>query len=130
MSIRCVRQKYRSDCGVACVAMLAGVSYQVAFNAFGFHEGETRFYTGHGQLLEALEKLGCGVKRKRFRSWEDISGSAILPVNHRCDRRHFHWVVYDGKAIIDPYPKRPPRQKNTNRYRASGWYLLAAERQC
>lgn len=125
MTIRRVRQRYRSDCGVACVAMLAGVQYWQAFDAFEFSEEGNGFYTGHGHLVEALEKLGCQVIRKRFTSWEDVPGSAILPVNHRCNRCNFHWVVYDGREILDPYPTRPSRQKATKRYRASGWYLLA-----
>lgn len=112
---------------MACVAMLAGVSYQVAFNVLGFREEGKQFYTRHGQLADALAKLGCEVSWRRFRSWEAIAGCAILPVNHRCERRHFHWVVYDGEVVLDPYPKRPGRQKNTSRYRASGWYLLVTE---
>lgn len=124
--IRSVRQRYRSDCGVACVAMVAGVPYQLAFSELGFSEKDSRFYTRHGQLAKALENLGCLVQRRRFRSWEDISGWAILPVNHRCSRQHFHWVVYDGNTVLDPYPTRPCREKDVTRYRASGWYLAAA----
>lgn len=122
-----VRQRYRSDCGVACVAMVAQVKYQQAFDVFGFTE-EDRFYTRHKHLMEALEKLGCEVQRKMFRSWEDIPGHAILPVNRRCEGKHFHWVVYDGKAVLDPNPQRPAREKSFKRYRASGWYLLAVGR--
>jgi len=126
--IKRICQRYRSDCGVACVAMIAGVSYQQAFAVFGFAEGEKGFHTRHKDLVEALDKLGCQVQRKMFRAWEDIPGHAILAVNHRCKRRNFHWVVFDGKAVLDPSPHRPARERRLNCYRASGWYLLAVAR--
>lgn len=110
---------------MACVAMIARVRYWEAFNAFGFADDETRFYTSHGQLVEALKNLGCEVKRKKFSSWENVPGCAILPVNHRCNRQNFHWIVFDGRSVRDPNPKRPSRVKRFERYRASGWYLLS-----
>jgi|SRR3989338_2155404 len=122
--IRRVWQRYKSDCGVACVAMIAGVSYEQAFEAFCFSEEAKKFYTSRGQLIEALEELGFTMHWKMFRSWEEVPGCAIVPVNHRCNRKNFHWVVYDGKAVFDPNPNRPGRQKSFRRYRASGWYLL------
>lgn len=125
--IRRIRQRTRSDCGVACVAMIAGVRYWEAFNAFGFADGENRFYTSRGQLVEALGNLGYEMKWKKFRSWEDVAGCAIIPVNHRCDRRNFHWVAYDGKFVRDPNPKRPPRMRSFERYHASGWYLMLVD---
>jgi len=126
-AMRRVRQRYRSDCGVACVAMLARVSYQQAFDAFGFAGSERRFYTSHGQIAEALQILGLQIQWKKFSSWDDVPGRAILGVNHRCDRRNYHWVAYDGKCIRDPNPNRPPRVRLFERYRASGWYLLAVD---
>lgn len=122
--IRYMRQRSESDCGVACVAMVAGVTHRQAFEMFGFHNGEEVFYTRHSQLIDALEKLGCVVQRKVFRSWRKIPGCAIVPVNHRKNRKYFHWVVFDGEAILDPNPDRPERQRNFRRYRAKGWYLL------
>lgn len=122
-AIRRVRQRYRSDCGVACVAMLAQVSYSIAFDVFGFAEGERSFYTCHRQIADALQNLGCKIQRRKFCSWGDISGAAILPVNHRCERSNFHWVVFDGKYIRDPNPNRLPRLRCFERYRASGWYF-------
>lgn len=126
-TIRRVRQRKGSDCGVSCVAMVAGVSYQKAFNAFGFMKGQKTFYTSHKKLEEALSKLGCEVQRRRFVSWDDISGCAILPVNHRCKRLNFHWIVFNGTDVLDPNPKRPSRQKYFVRYRASGNYVLVTK---
>lgn len=121
-----VHQRKKSDCGVACVAMIAGVSYQQAFDVFDFPEGSKTFYTQHSQLTKALNRLGYDVRRKMFRTWEVIPGHAIVPVNHRCNRRKFHWVVYDGRGVLDPNPKRDALDNDFKRFRASGWYLLAS----
>lgn len=118
MTIRLVPQRHTTDCGVACVAMIAGVSYQQAFNAIGFSEVHKQFYTTHTCLTIALRKLGAHVRWKKFRSWHDIPGPAIVAVNHRRKCRKFHWVLYDGKRIIDP------ECKDRSRYCASGFYLL------
>src|SRR5512135_410729 len=90
-----------ADCGVACVAMLAGCSYRSAFSAFGFAERQRHFYTWHHHLISALEKLGCTVRRKRFRSWNKIDGKAIVAVDHT-KSGNWHWVAFDGEAILDP----------------------------
>lgn len=112
-----------ADCGVACVAMLAGCSYQQAFEVFGFAENQSEFYTRHHHLISALEKLGCAVKRKRFRSWREISNRAIVAVNHRQDG-YWHWVAFDGEAILDPRPDRLGRKTDLRGLRANGQYLL------
>lgn len=70
---------------MACVAMLARVTYQQAFDAFGFSDRERRFYTSHGQIAEALQILGFTIQWKKFSNWEAIPGCAILGVNHRCN---------------------------------------------
>lgn len=108
-----------ADCGVACVAMLAGCSYQQAFDAFGFAKNQGEFYTRHHHLISALEKLGCAVKRKRFSSWRGIKGAAIVAVNHKKDGC-WHWVAFDGKAILDPKPTRLVRKMDYRGLRGRG----------
>ena len=111
-----------ADCGVACVAMLAGCSYQQAFKAFGFAENQGEFYTRHHHLISALEKLGCAVKRKRFSSWCGIHGQAIVSVNHSQDGC-WHWVVFDGEAILDPKPGRTGRKMDLRGVKGKGILL-------
>jgi ABC-type bacteriocin/lantibiotic exporter with double-glycine peptidase domain len=112
-----------ADCGVACVAMLAGCSYQKAFKAFGFADDRRKFYTLHHHLISALGKLGCAVKRKRFRSWREISGRAIVAVNHR-QNGYWHWVAFDGVAILDPKPDNLERKTDLRGLHGEGQYLL------
>lgn len=115
-----------ADCGVACVAMLAGCSYRQAFEAFDFADNQSQFYTRHHHLISALEKIGCAVIRKRFRSWRAIRGRAIVAVNHRHSQkiRYWHWVVFDGEVILDPKPNRKERKTDLRGLRGDGQYLL------
>lgn len=112
-----------ADCGVACVAMLAGSTYKKAFEAFGFVDDQHEFYTRHHHLNSALEALGCKVKSKLFRSWHEIGGPAIVAVNHTQDGRYWHWVAFDGEAILDPKPNRPGRKRDFRGIRGSGFYI-------
>ena len=121
MKIRFVPQRHSTDCGVACVAMIAGVSYQEAFDAFRFSPDQRQFYTTHTCLTKALGRLGISVLRKKFRSWQAIPGLAIVAVNHRCNRQLFHWVMFDGRQILDPM------QNKYRQHRASGFYLLLSD---
>lgn len=121
MKIRYVPQRHSTDCGVACIAMIAGVSYQEAFDAIGFSAERTQFYTTHSCLTNALRKLGISVMRRKFRSWQEIPGPAIVAVNHRSNRQLFHWVMFDGRLIWDP------KQNKYRRYRASGFYLVLSD---
>ena len=112
-----------ADCGVACVAMVAGCSYQKAFAAFEFAKGQCVFYTWHHHLISALEKLGCTVKRKKFRTWGEIGGKAIVAVDHTKNGK-WHWVAFDGETILDPKPKKVERKKDYRGKRGRGQYLL------
>ena len=125
MMMRRIQQKSikHADCGVACVAMLARCRYRMAFRSFGFLADQVKFDTLHHQLISALARLGCAVKRKRFRSWRQIEGSAIVAVNYRQDGS-WHWVVFDGDAILDPLPNKLGRKKDFRGVKGFGYYLL------
>jgi ABC-type bacteriocin/lantibiotic exporter with double-glycine peptidase domain len=114
----------QADCGVACVAMLAGCSYQHAFDVFSFSKDQSQFHTRHHHLISALEKLGCVVKRKQFCSWRAIRGRAIVAVNHT-QNGNWHWVAFDGEAILDPKPGRMSRKTDFRGLIGKGVYISA-----
>ena len=111
-------QKTAEDCGAACVAMLAGVSLKQAYQAvYGDQPGGL---THTRDLRDALIRLG---KRPAARlravpkgGYRDIEGCALLKVNPR--GIEWHWVVWDGKRIIDPGD--PPYK----RYRAISYLAV------
>jgi|SRR3989338_6723346 len=120
-----VRQRSvkHADCGVACIAMLAGCSYDGALEALEFADDAEEFYTWHVDLFNALGKLGCAVKKRKFISWREIEGCAIVAVNHTKNGRYWHWVVFDGEAILDPKPSRPERKADLRGLHGKGMYF-------
>lgn len=118
----------RADCGVACVAMLAGCSYEQAFIAFGFAQHQRQFYTRHRHLMRALVLLGCTVQRKKFLTWYQIAGFAIVAVNHTKQGKYWHWVVWANQTILDPRPKRLREPHDVKGMRGKGCYVLLKQR--
>jgi len=121
-----IQQKsaWYGDCGVACVAMLANCTYRRAFNALVFNDEQREYYyTRHLHLINALMQLGCNVQRKKFNSWRNIDGRAIVAVNHTQDG-YWHWVAFDGNAILDPKPTRPGRKTDYRGLKGRGIYLV------
>ena len=99
-----VPQRTQTDCGVACVAMLAGVPYEEARAAFKFrHRNQI---TSTKDCIKALRRLGVLVA-DRLRPLgpdpvETLTCRALLKTNKR--RTCWHWTVYDpaSRSIIDP----------------------------
>lgn len=104
------RQKGKYDCGVACVAMLAGVRYRKARKAI-FPGGKKPGKTRTGQLRDALKKLGLKPsekKRQPFKSKippELTTNALIFATRLSGGKKHRHWMVWDLKEqkLRDPY---------------------------
>lgn len=104
--MRLIRQRNEKDCGVACVAMLAGVSYPNAKKMiFGT---ETAGLVGASDVRSALEAFGHVPGRSltplRGRDYRTLPGPAILKVNPRANGE-WHWIVWNGKRVLDPKKK-------------------------
>ena len=108
-AMRYMKQKTKTDCGVACLAMLTGVSWVQARNALNFDKNEKVFLTTKDQMRDALRRLGV-VTAKRLtvcKYPERLQSDALLRTNVLASGR-FHWAVWDAKKqqILDPYYKR------------------------
>lgn len=91
-----VPQRHESDCGVACLAMLLGASYEVVIMAFRHN------VMAHGctiqQLLGAGRRLGKTLRWTRKVNLETDTG--ILSVRIRGAKRE-HVVLLKEDLIID-----------------------------
>lgn len=108
--MKTIEQRDGNDCGVACVAMLAGVKYKVA-HAVIYPEGRSR-KTRTKDLHDALVELGrkpLATRRKPFGSKKlaDLETDALVFVEIRKIEAK-HWVVWDAakKKVRDPYPTK------------------------
>lgn len=111
-----IRQRRGHDCGVACLAMLTGVAYEVAeeaFNNVGLNLVRGRkkeFASNFKELTAAASELGKDLAMRPFKSWASIQDAAIVKVLPRrsCD---WHWVVAvrrnNGIEILDPATDLP-----------------------
>lgn len=107
--MRTIKQQKGTDCGVGCVAMLAGVSYEEAKEAV-YPDGKVRI-TSSGKLRAALTKLGRPPVEGRMVSkgrttLNSLPSDALLKVQPSGEKGK-HWVVWDHEKQIkrDPYPE-------------------------
>lgn len=114
-----IRQRLPHDCGVACLAMVAAVSYETAALAFsqaGLSQRRKQrppFSSNFNELLLAGTFLGIQGRRRRFRSWNDVDQKAIIKVRPQ-KSGNWHWVVAGrdstGIFILDPATELPSFQ--------------------
>ena len=105
--MRLVHQKGKTDCGVACLAMLTHTSYASAKRIiFG---SKPAGLTRPEQMKRALTELGKAPAARlipfRGRHYKSLEFPALIKTNLRKDRT-WHWVVWSGNKLLDP--KVPP----------------------
>jgi len=112
MTIQRVVQEDKTGCGLACIAMLAGVCYKEAKKAaldnLKFRTKD-EFYTGTGQLKELAAHFNIeieGKRRRKFRNWSELPDVAIVSINPKENNKYWHWVVFQRKdgaeVVFDP----------------------------
>ena len=108
-----VVQEDVTGCGIASVAMLAGVSYKQARRAagrLGISADDPRLWSETGPVRRLLKQYGLRASGKEtpFPSWEALPDLALLAIKwHRAGGRAFwHWVVFrrgpQGPVVLDP----------------------------
>lgn len=121
MPLRRVVQEDEDGCGLACIAMLLGVSYSEA-KALCSHSRTGKTWTH--ELRAALRRYGV-----RTAEWLEpideptlpsLLGIAILQSNYDPDEG-WHWAIWDGLVgrILDPKPV-PYRRLRVNAFLAVG----------
>jgi len=96
--IRVIMQRYQMDCGVACLAMLCGVSYENALVAFAQQCPDicvTGCWTAH--LKMAAKALGFTLKARRRFDLESDTG--ILNLTGAAFKGDHLVVLWEGRII-------------------------------
>lgn len=123
-----IRQKHKTGCGVACVAMILGCPYERAMKIVHPRKRPWKKpYTSIKRIALVLKK-----KKLKFKvtfvdgdNLKNIKNPCILGVRNGTKKsllfipKSWHWVVYD-KKVLDPYSFKDKRgyslkycQKNT-----------------
>jgi len=119
--MRYVRQLDDTGCGLACIAMLAGVGYKTVRKIArenNLLKRKTMCDTNGADLSRIGKKFGLSISKKRlkFKGYKDLPKLSILAVDYRDNDINWHWVVRNNKGVIkDPwdeditllYPDRP-----------------------
>lgn len=116
-----VTQKRGTDCGIACVAMVAGVSYEEAEKAMG---AAAHSRTQVADLRRALRKLGYSLGHRSIpvapERLQYLTFDCILKTKPGPKSGNWHWMVWDSRAqkILDPQPKEKAYKKPLGRVSA------------
>jgi hypothetical protein len=104
--MRHVFQLDDDGCGVACLAMIAGVSYRKALKCMFGDQKVVKTETK--DLRRALHRFAIGCSSRLIRStrqchYRNLEQDAILKTRTRSDG-DWHWIVWDAKRkkFLDP----------------------------
>lgn len=103
--MRRVRQLDDNGCGIACVAMIAGITYTEARKQMFGNKPLT--YTKSKELQKALRRHGIRIDGRLRplgkRNYKTLARPAILKVRWT-KSGPFHWVVWDirRRRVLDP----------------------------
>jgi ABC-type bacteriocin/lantibiotic exporter with double-glycine peptidase domain len=105
--MRPVVQLERTGCGIASMAVLAGVSYVQAkhvANRLGIFADDSRLWSETEHVRRLLKQYGFRSAQTEvpFTSWEALPDLALLAIKWHEDegRAFWHWVVF-GAALAD-----------------------------
>ncbi len=111
-TIRPVLQLERTGCGIASVAVLAGVGYREAQRTarkMGIRAEDSRLWSETAYMRRLLREYGIRTAKVEmpFSSWTQLPPVALLAIKwYRARGRAFwHWVVYwhgsNGPVVFD-----------------------------
>jgi ABC-type bacteriocin/lantibiotic exporter with double-glycine peptidase domain len=118
--LKLIKQVKRTECGVACIAMLCGTSIEEARKLVGHTSDQKTGWTGTAEVRSALAKrhikLGKEVWCDNWNKLESKTGVFLVAVNYKdiCkvkgeEKRNWHWAIYDpaqaDAPLLDPNSK-------------------------
>ncbi len=102
--MKLVKQEDRHGCGVACFAMIAGVTYQQALGCFG---GRSFARSGMGRRILEAVLVDQGFAIARVPGQHQLVSRVNLVEIGRQHGRNWHWVVVTNGRIYDPQLRAP-----------------------
>jgi len=113
--MKAIVQEELTGCGIASVAVLAGITYkqsQRAAKRLGIDAGDSRLWseTRHVRSLLKHHGIRCSARETPFSSWAALPDTALLSIKWHLERGtpFWHWVVFwrgpQGPVVFDPKP--------------------------
>lgn len=126
------KQHDATDCGLACVAMLAKVSVddvkRKARDLFNWAD-ENDFSTEGPELRKLLNfyKIQTAKRLVPFNGWDKLPSLCILAINYHEMDETWHWVIFerkDGeKSVTDPNSYVKANKRTDFGRMKPKWYL-------
>jgi hypothetical protein len=134
--IRIVSQQYKTDSGIACVAMLFDKGYdsvmKKAKDIFSRNWGGNDDYgMNNKQMKKLIQNFKCdfdSIRRFRdFNTWDDIESRSLVSVCYDDENKSFHWIIADrvddDLIIYDPRNESPVKNPENGYYENIHQYL-------
>jgi len=105
-NLKPVVQQEKTDCGIASVAALAGVSYaraRVEAHRLGIYAEDPQLWSDTSYVRCLLKKFGLNASRteQKFLSWSKLPDLALLATKWHCEHGtpFWHWVVFVRERV-------------------------------
>jgi len=129
-----ILQEDGTGCGIACIAMITGRSYQQIKDELIKMPGYSAkgpFYTDASELRALAKSQGVSlIKRKRkFKEWKLVPNGSILAIRfkEKNSEQEWHWVVFNRingrEFVIDPKKSIKTDQRTDFGRIKAKWYL-------
>lgn len=135
MKIKRVIQQDSTGCGIACIAMVAGISYseakRITLNNRILKKSVKNFYTTTKDLVNILNSIGIeSSKGRKVRYWSSINTISIVGINYLETTNTWHWVVFipneDNGYVLDPSKKvKTENRKDFSRMRLRSYLPIS-----
>lgn len=131
-----VIQEEATGCGLACVAMLAGESYQAVREVaagLGIYASDAALWSDTAYVRRLLAHYGIAAAPEEtpFTTWAELPDCALLATKHHYEngRPFWHWVVFvreaEGAAVLDPAPYLAENRRTDWEAMRVAWFLAA-----
>jgi len=129
-----VIQQDPTGCGIASVAMLAGVNYaaaKAAAESLGIRIDDPALWSGTAHVRRLLRHYGvhAAAEETPFTTWETLPETALLATKWHLEKGvpHWHWTVFVHNAgkheVLDPKAAlKKHRRSDFGRIRPK-WYI-------
>jgi ABC-type bacteriocin/lantibiotic exporter with double-glycine peptidase domain len=108
-----VLQEDPTGCGIACLAMLAGLSYKevkAICQALPKFQELGHFYTRPEDLRSIAVAIGVTLSKRylNFTGWDRVADLAIVAINYKIkpEGASWHWVIFsrvgEQAFVVDP----------------------------
>jgi hypothetical protein len=129
-------QQDPTGCGIACVAMLAGVSYAIVktvAETHGIRIDNPALWSDPAQVRSLLRHYGIlAAAETPFTGWEQLPETALLATKWQLHQGipHWHWSVFTRSAgqplVLDPKADlKQHRRRDFGRIRPK-WFIAIA----